>query len=169
VQIVAKHIDDDEIDKYKEIFDAIDFDNTGFITHDEFANALRSRFNLPNDVLVRFLEVDTDQTGKISFSEFLTYILCASGTHGINSTIQESILIKAFQTMDPSGTGFIDVTDICDLWNDVTVEESREMLYDVIGHREMADPTLNLNQFLDAFRVSKGKRRTSWLNRFLKN
>jgi Ca2+-binding EF-hand superfamily protein len=155
---------------YKEIFDAIDVDNTGFITHDEFTNALRSRFKLPSDILVRFLEVDSDQTGKISFSEFLSCILCASTTNDKkdkNHTIHESILIKAFQTMDPSGTGFIDVMDICDLWSDVTVEESREMLYDVIGHREMADPTLNLNQFLDAFRIKKEKKRTNWLNRFL--
>jgi Ca2+-binding EF-hand superfamily protein len=165
MQIVAKHFDDDEIEKYKAIFDAIDVDNTGVITHDEFTNALRSRFKLPNDILVRFLEVDSDQTGKISFSEFLTCILCASGTN--DNSINESILIKAFHTMDPSGTGFIDVIDICDLWSDISVEESREMLYDVIGHREMADPTLSLNQFLNAFQFNKGRRRTSWLNRFL--
>jgi Ca2+-binding EF-hand superfamily protein len=114
------------------------------------------------------LEVDSDQTGKITFSEFLSCILCASCTdNDKNSTIHESVLIKAFQTMDPSGTGFIDVTDICDLWNDVTVEESREMLYDVIGHREMAEPRLNLNQFLNAFQVNKKRSRTRWLNRFL--
>jgi Ca2+-binding EF-hand superfamily protein len=142
------------------MFDAIDVDNTGFITNDEFISTLKSISKLPNDALVRFLEIDDDQTGKISFSEFLSAILRASGK------IDESILINAFHTMDPSGTGFINVSDLCDLWQDITVEESREMLYDVIGHHEMAEPMLTQRQFIDAFSV-KGKNRTSWLSKLI--
>jgi Ca2+-binding EF-hand superfamily protein len=143
------------------MFDAIDVDNTGFITHDEFINTLKSISKLPNDALMRFLEVDDDQTGKISFSEFLSAILRATGN------IDESILIKAFHTMDPSGTGFINVSDLCDLWEDISVDESREMLYEIIGHREMSEPMLNQRQFIDAF-SSKGKKRKSWLSRFIR-
>ena len=108
-----------------------------------------------------FLDLDLDRSGTISFNEYVAAVLLTT------DHIDDITLIKAFHQMDASGTGFISVSDLRDLMGDITEDEAREMLYEAIGHREMAEPILNQKQFMDAFRTKNKHRLNTWLGRIV--
>jgi Ca2+-binding EF-hand superfamily protein len=161
VQIVAKHVDEDLLDEHQQIFDEIDVDRNGYITHEEFFQALKVNSKVTDDLISDFLDLDLDRSGTISFNEFVAAVLLYT------DRIDDNTLIKTFHHMDPSGTGFISVSDLCHVMEDVTADEAREMLYEAIGHREMAEPTLTQKQFMNAFRTKNKSTFNTWLSRIV--
>lgn len=161
VQIVAKHVDEGLLDEHQQIFDEIDTDRDGYITHEEFVQALNDNPKVTRSLTADFLDLDIDRSGTISFNEYVAGELLYAGS------IDDVTLIKAFHHMDPSGTGYISVSDLCDVMEDVTADEAREMLYEAIGHREMAEPILTQKQFMNAFRTKNKRKSNTWLGRIV--
>lgn len=159
--IVAKHVDEDLLDEHQQMFDEIDVDRNGYITHEEFFQALKVNSKVTDDLISDFLDLDLDRSGTISFNEFVAAVLLYT------DRIDDNTLIKTFHHMDPSGTGFISVSDLCHVMEDVTADEAREMLYEAIGHREMAEPILTQKQFMNAFRTKNKSTFNTWLSRIV--
>lgn len=60
------------------LFQLFDMDEDDIITEDEFASIIQSALGLPElDVSVLFKEIDTDETGKLSYGKLHPFVLSA--------------------------------------------------------------------------------------------
>ena len=156
VQVIANLLrDTDGVKEYREIFDAIDVDRTGFITHEEFLSACDKH---PNLLASLFETLDMTGDGKIAYNEFLAATLNFKD----EVVVDENSLIEAFDFMDKSSNGVITAHGLA-IAMSISQDAAREMLYEAVGHREDPDPQVTLHQFVSLIRQDKQNtsRRTS--------
>lgn len=140
---------------------AIDVDGTGFITHNNFQNALQENPNLP-DVTSLFVNLDVDHSGQIAYNE------CLAATLRFKEDVDELALVEAFHDIDVNGTGVISSSDLAGAISDINEDEAREMLYQALGHREDPDPKVEQHQFIALFRKQNhAQRHQKWIQSFV--
>lgn len=119
-------------------FSVIDDDNSGQLSVEEFAKAMRD-YRITDDPveLQAIVDIfDHDQSGQISYDEFVRTIV------GEMNPRRRAIAIRAFEKLDASGDGIIDLTDIKVLYN------ARKHPDVMMGKRSEDDV---LYEFLDTF------------------
>nr|ABV22565.1 calcium-dependent protein kinase [Physcomitrium patens]ABV22571.1 calcium-dependent protein kinase [Physcomitrium patens]PNR48541.1 hypothetical protein PHYPA_013018 [Physcomitrium patens] len=108
LQVIAQSLSEDEIMGLKEMFKAMDTDNSGTITFDELKEGLHRQGSklVESDVKKLMEAADVDGNGKIDFSEFI------SATMHMNKVEKEDHLAEAFQHFDTDGSGYITVEEL---------------------------------------------------------
>ncbi|XP_071685857.1 calcium-dependent protein kinase 26-like [Rutidosis leptorrhynchoides] len=108
LRVIAESLSEEEIAGLKEMFKAMDTDNSGAITFDELKAGLRRFGSTLKDTEIRDLmdAADVDNSGTIDYGEFV------AATMHLNKLDREEHLVSAFQYFDKDGSGYITVDEL---------------------------------------------------------
>lgn len=108
LRVIAESLSEEEIAGLKEMFKAMDTDNSGAITFDELKAGLRKYGSTLKDTEIRDLmdAADVDNSGTIDYGEFI------AATIHLNKLEREEHLWAAFQYFDKDGSGYITVDEL---------------------------------------------------------
>ncbi|KAH6778685.1 Calcium-dependent protein kinase family protein [Perilla frutescens var. hirtella] len=108
LRVIAESLSEEEIAGLKEMFRAMDTDNSGAITFDELKAGLRKYGSTLKDTEIRDLmdAADVDNSGTIDYGEFI------AATIHMNKLEREEHLLAAFQYFDKDGSGYITVDEL---------------------------------------------------------
>ncbi|KAJ4965737.1 hypothetical protein NE237_017586 [Protea cynaroides] len=108
LRVIAESLSEEEIAGLKEMFKAMDTDNSGAITFDELKAGLR-RYgsNLKESEIRQLMDAaDVDNNGTIDYGEFI------AATVHLNKLEREEHLVAAFSYFDKDGSGYITVDEL---------------------------------------------------------
>ena len=109
LNVIAHKSSSEEIVMMRDAFHHYDTEKDGYLTYDEFHDALKE-CNLDETTLNSvFNSIDVDKSGTISYCEFLAAALEA------RTNIDEERVADAFDHLDKSDTGFISKEDLASL------------------------------------------------------
>ncbi|CAA2980099.1 calcium-dependent kinase 26 [Olea europaea subsp. europaea] len=108
LRVIAESLSEEEIAGLREMFKAMDTDNSGAITFDELKVGLRKYGSTLKDTEIRDLmdAADVDNSGTIDYGEFV------AATIHLNKLEREEHLLAAFQYFDKDGSGYITVDEL---------------------------------------------------------
>ncbi|KAB2047773.1 hypothetical protein ES319_A13G069800v1 [Gossypium barbadense] len=108
LRVIAESLSEEEIAGLREMFTAMDTDNSGAITFDELKAGLRSYGSTLKDTEIRDLmdAADVDHSGTIDYGEFI------AATVHLNKLEREEHLVAAFRYFDKDNSGYITVDEL---------------------------------------------------------
>eukprot|EP00268_Persea_americana_P044526 TRINITY_DN449_c0_g1_i2.p1 TRINITY_DN449_c0_g1~~TRINITY_DN449_c0_g1_i2.p1 ORF type:complete len:607 (-),score=116.38 TRINITY_DN449_c0_g1_i2:451-2271(-) len=108
LRVIAESLSEEEIAGLKEMFQAMDTDNSGAITFDELKAGLRRYGSTLKESEIRALmdAADVDNSGTIDYGEFI------AATVHLNKLEREEHLVAAFKYFDKDGSGYITVDEL---------------------------------------------------------
>ncbi|KAL8234353.1 hypothetical protein R6Q59_020453 [Mikania micrantha] len=108
LRVIAESLSEEEIAGLREMFKAMDTDNSGAITFDELKAGLKRFGSTLKDTEIRDLmdAADVDNSGTIDYGEFV------AATMHLNKLDREEHLIAAFRYFDKDGSGYITVDEL---------------------------------------------------------
>ena len=108
LKVIAESLSEDEIIGLREMFKAMDTDNSGTITYEELREGLKRQGSKLNEYDVKKLmeAADVDGNGTIEFNEFIT------ATMHMNKMEKEDHLFAAFQHFDADNSGYITMEEL---------------------------------------------------------
>jgi len=112
LQIIARQISDDTIEKLRGIFLSLDDDHSGTLSVEEIDDALeRLEVEEPIRIEMRRLmhEIDVDGSGTVNYTEFIAANISKK------QYLQEQVCKAAFHIFDVNGDGFICKNDLAAL------------------------------------------------------
>ncbi|KAF5819512.1 putative protein kinase CAMK-CDPK family [Helianthus annuus] len=108
LRVIASKLSEEEIAGLKQMFKAIDTDNSGYITFEELKAGLK-RFgsNLNESEIYNLMQsADIDSNGTIDYEEFV------AATLHINKVDKEDYLFTAFSYFDKDDSGYITLDEL---------------------------------------------------------
>ncbi|EPS61686.1 calcium dependent protein kinase 5, partial [Genlisea aurea] len=108
LRVIAESLSEEEIAGLREMFKAMDTDNSGAITFDELKAGLKKYGSTLKDTEIRDLmdAADVDNNGTIDYGEFI------AATIHLNKLEREEHLLAAFHYFDKDGSGYITVDEL---------------------------------------------------------
>ncbi|XP_078163572.1 calcium-dependent protein kinase 26-like [Carex rostrata] len=108
LRVIAESLSEEEIAGLREMFTAMDTDNSGAITYDELKEGLRKYGSTLNDTEIHDLmeAADIDNSGTIDYGEFI------AATLHLNKLDREEHLVAAFSYFDKDGSGYITIDEL---------------------------------------------------------
>ena len=144
---MIRNISEEQLEQCREIFNLYDKDKDGTIDSRELGDIMRSLGTYPSyeEINEMLKEVDTDNSGKIDFEEFLELF-----NKKINELDTEEDYIEAFKTFDKDNSGLITAKNLvhvmASLGERITEEEAEEMIKNADTD---GDGTINFKEFCD--------------------
>lgn len=115
---IAKQLSDSDIEELKDVFIALDKNGDGTLTPLEIKEGIeKADVKVPDGLAAILLEVDSDGSGSIDYTEFL------AATIDKRLYIKEDVLWSAFKTFDVDGNGTIDKTELRKVLADDSVQD----------------------------------------------
>ncbi|KAK1262498.1 Calcium-dependent protein kinase 4 [Acorus gramineus] len=108
LRVIAESLSEEEIAGLREMFKAMDTDNSGAITFDELKAGLKRYGSTLGESEIRDLmdAADVDNSGTIDYGEFI------AATVHLNKLEREEHLVAAFSYFDKDGSGYITVDEL---------------------------------------------------------
>ncbi|XP_077246944.1 calcium-dependent protein kinase 5 isoform X2 [Tasmannia lanceolata] len=108
LRVIAESLSEEEIAGLREMFTAMDTDNSGSITFDELKDGLKRYGSTLKESEIRTLmeAADVDNSGTIDYGEFI------AATVHLNKLEREEHLVAAFTYFDKDGSGYITVDEL---------------------------------------------------------
>eukprot|EP00658_Telonema_sp_P-2_P014957 TRINITY_DN15712_c0_g1_i2.p1 TRINITY_DN15712_c0_g1~~TRINITY_DN15712_c0_g1_i2.p1 ORF type:complete len:161 (-),score=48.59 TRINITY_DN15712_c0_g1_i2:27-509(-) len=106
----------EQLQRFKEVFDHFDADKSGSIDADELMNVFSSMGNeVTREEMVEMIAgVDDDDSGEIEFEEFIM-LMCSHYGHSFTSEMEE-----VFSHLDPDAFGRLPVTAVANMMRETT-------------------------------------------------
>jgi calcium-dependent protein kinase len=144
LNVIAHKSSSEEIVMMRDAFRHYDTEKDGYISYDEFCNALKECSLDEKTLNSVFNSIDVDKNGKISYCEFLAAALEA------RTNIDEERVADAFDHLDHSDTGFISKEDLASLLgHDKNSEDVQRLIQ---GADTDKDGKISFQEFLAVFR-----------------
>ena len=143
---MTDQLQEDKVAECKEVFDLFDKDKDGAITTKELGDVMRALGANPTQAELQEMinEVDTDDSGKIEFKEFLSLF-----AKKMKDPDTEEDLIEAFRIFDKDGSGNISALELrhvmTTLGERLTEEEADEMIKEADTNN---DGQINYQEFV---------------------
>ncbi len=107
INFISSRLNDDEIEKLKNIFYEMDINKDGTITLDEMQDCLSKMFkNNKNYIENIFNEIDTNKSGRIEFTQLISALIEQK------IYLNEGVLKEVFEKLDKDKNGKISNNDI---------------------------------------------------------
>ena len=139
--------------EYKEAFDMFDTDKSGLISPKEIHRVMKNMGNeLPlEEIQTMINDLDINGTGSIDFEEFITFM---QRTQSEVEVVEEDEVIRAFQTFDKDGNGWLSCAEfkhiLCNLGDKFSLEETNEIFKEAdLNH----DGKLDYREFVQFWRT----------------
>lgn len=152
--IVAQHISKEETDRFAEIFRGADRNNDGLLSKEELKECIDENFGklLGSfvDVDAMFNSIDTDLSGTVSYSEFITAAMESS------ELLSKRRLQSAFKKFDKNGDGGISKEEV-----KAVLAACAELDVDIIMDRFDldGDGVIDFEEFVRMMDVTHGTKR----------
>ncbi|BBN08677.1 calcium-dependent protein kinase [Marchantia polymorpha subsp. ruderalis] len=150
LRVIAESLSAEEIAGLKEMFKAMDADNSGNITFDELKGGLkRVGSKLSESEIHDLMEAaDVDQDGTIDYGEFI------AATVSLSKVEKEENLFAAFSYFDKDKSGYITVDELQQACIDHNLGEVRieEMLKEIDQNN---DGRIDYNEFVKMMRMGR--------------
>ncbi|GFS37664.1 calcium-dependent protein kinase family protein [Actinidia rufa] len=141
LRVIAESLSEEEVAGLREMFKAMDTDNSGAITFDELKAGLRRYGSTLKDTEIRTswmrcscFQADIDNSGTLDYGEFI------AATVHLNKLERKEHLVAAFQYFDKDGNGYMTVDELqqdCVEYNLTgVVQQSKEMRFSRRGSRD---------------------------------
>ena len=143
--IIARKLYNENDQKLRKIFEALDADHNGYIDKKELLTQYNKYFpgttKKQMKVINNFLETaDVDNNGKIDYAEFLTAMNLG------NKEISEKALREIFDYYDHDKNGIIEAKDIKEIFEDTGISDKE--IHDLIDEIDLnEDRSLSFNEF----------------------
>jgi len=147
LNVIAHKSSSEEIVMLRTAFGHFDTEQDGFVSREEFRNALKE-CNLNDETLTKvFDSMDVDKNGSISYTEFLAALLEA------RTNIDEERVADAFDRLDHSDTGYISKEDLASLLGKKKDSEDVQRLIREADTDH--DGQISFQEFLAVFRADQ--------------
>lgn len=103
--LIATQLEQTEIDKLRQQFEALDTNQDGTLSKEELARGLKT-LNLSDSDLERIMDIDSDGSGEIDWTEFIAAALDRKQYN------KKEVLWSAFRRFDLDGDGFISKAEL---------------------------------------------------------
>ena len=147
---IASRLNENDIQKLKDSFQAIDDNNDGMLSLEEMKKAISLNKGITcSDVEEIFKSIDTDNSGVINYTEFIAASLDK------RIYLQEEKLKDAFKLFDSDGSGKISKSEIANILkadNNSTEVENIFKKYDL-----NKDGEIDFDEFLQMMKDDLGK------------
>ncbi|CAM8926559.1 unnamed protein product [Rhodiola kirilowii] len=143
LRVLAESLSEEEIQGLKEMFQAIDTDNSGAITFDELKAGLRRYGSSLNDTEIHDLmdAADFDNSGTIDYGEFI------AATIHLNKLEHEERLVAVFQYFDKDASGYITVDELQQVCAELNMTD--EYIEDIVnGVDQDNDGRIDYSEFV---------------------
>lgn len=139
---IATRLKEDEIQKLKEAFIALDVNNDGFLSLDELKNGCAKIKEFDLNIEELFKSIDSDKSGAINYTEFLAATIEQQVYH------KEEKLLQAFKLFDHDKSGKISVKEVGRIIK--TEEEDFDLLEEAIKKLDLnGDGEIDYSEFCD--------------------
>lgn len=129
-QAAAVTLNPSEVTALRKAFLAMDRDDSGAITIDEFRSAMGGKLD-DAAITAIFEKIDVNRSGDISYTEFLT---ATSATRAASS---KSTMMAAFDRMDADGSGYLEVAELTEILHGYfTKDEVKRLLGNADANRD---------------------------------
>ncbi|KAK8617535.1 hypothetical protein V6N13_080445 [Hibiscus sabdariffa] len=155
LRVIAESLSEEEIAGLREMFTAMDTDNSGAITFDELKAGLRRHGSTLKDIEIKALmdAADIDNSGTIDYGEFI------AATVHLNKLEREEHLVAAFQYFDKDGSGYITVDELQQACAEHNMTDV--LLEDIIREVDQDnDGRIDYGEFVDMMKKGNG-----WIGR----
>lgn len=145
--MTANSFTDEQIREYREAFNLFDKDGDETISTPELLTVMRSLGHNPSndDIMDMIKEVDKNGNGKIEFNEFL--ILMEKKLKTFES---EELIREAFDVMDHDGDGYITVSKLRHVVQELGLNLSEEEMDEMILEADPSgDGRVSYQEFVD--------------------
>lgn len=128
-QYVSSFLSEQDILDLKEVFDTFDYNGNGILSPNDLKNALISYgYNATKETVYDIIaEYDEDESGGLSFKEFLRMITNSLSNNNNNNKInQKNEIDRVFRKYDPKNKGYIDLEGFKRIMSEDIQEEADE-------------------------------------------
>jgi len=126
---MARHVDEKAITQLRDAFINLDVNGDGTLTEEELKTCLADCDILPEDIHRIADELDVDGNGSIDYTGFI------AATLDMKTYTEEELCWKAFEVLDPDGTGKITAEGLSEAFHidevDVTAADMVEIMAEV--------------------------------------
>lgn len=145
MQMMAWSLSNEDRDKVRGYFIAMDASREGTITLTELKSILVDKFQVPNDeTLAIFNALDTNSDEEIHYSDFLAAMLTT------RISLHDSLLLKAFKRFDVDSSGYITVENLRDVLGETFEGFSVERL--LAEADQLKDGRISYHEFVSYLR-----------------
>ena len=133
-QYVSPLLNEQDIMQLKEVFDTFDYNGNGILSPNDLKNALISYGYMVNKETVYDIiaEYDEDESGGLSFKEFLRMITNSLTNNPKKSMKEKNEIERVFRKYDPKNKGYIDLDCLKRMIAEFEEEVSDSDLKDII-------------------------------------
>jgi len=165
LHVIAGQLNDEQIGNLRSLFEAMDSNQDGILTHAEMKSGLEKAGidPIPKDLQAILEDVDSNNSGVIDYTEF---IAAAMNLHDMNT---EQVFWSAFAVFDKDGNGKIDKQELKQVLGneEVTaglqgkgVEDPEKMIQDILEDVDTdGDGEINFQEFLAMMGVAQGAKK----------
>eukprot|EP00803_Ostreobium_quekettii_P009919 evm.model.scf_2513EXC.1 EVM.evm.TU.scf_2513EXC.1 scf_2513EXC:242-4351(+) len=148
LMVVGQNLSPEEIKGLKELFKAIDVDNSGTITVDELKNAIQKwGHKIKMDEIQKIIEIaDIDGNGVIDYNEFV------AATMHLSKLEKEEVVQKAFLDFDKDGNGCITEDELREVLDHLGISDDVHALIQEADKNH--DGSIDYQEFLALMRTN---------------
>merc|ERR1712241_797492 len=146
IKAATENLSEEKLLEYKDIFSFFDRDGGGFISSLELGQVMRTFGWSPTESELQELisEIDQDGNGEISFNEFVWLM-----TRDLHDDEIEDEIREAFRCFDKEGHGFIPVTDLSRVLQNVGDKLSESETEEFLTEADLdGDGNVNYEEFV---------------------
>jgi Ca2+-binding EF-hand superfamily protein len=142
----------DKLEEYREAFRLFDKDNSGLISIEEIRKVMKNMGNemSTEEIKAMMSGLDEDGSGEITFEEFVTFM---QRTEVQEETSEEDEVIRAFQTFDKDGNGWLSCAEFKHILTNLGNRFSDEEVQEIFNEADLNhDGKIEYREFVDFWR-----------------
>ncbi len=142
-------IPEEQRKEYKEAFDMFDKDGSGHISVEEIHRVMKNMGNEMSKEEIKSMisDLDQDGSGEIDFEEFITFMQRTAVQEDIS---EEEEVIRAFQTFDKDGNGYLTCDEFKYILTNLGDKFSPEDVAEIFNEADLNhDGKIEYREFVD--------------------